>query len=47
VAAINDMMPPESFGFLEANDIFQTNLDIATFNPDLIISFDASSLDQL
>jgi len=47
VVAVNDMMPPESFAFLEASDIFQTDLDISAFNPDLIISFDASSLDQL
>ncbi len=47
VAAINDMMPPESFSFLGASDIFRTDLNIAEFNPDLIISFDASSLDQL
>ena len=41
------MMPPESFGFLKSSDIFETQLDIAAFAPDLIISFDASSLDQL
>lgn len=47
VRAINDTLPPESFGFLESSDIFETQLDIAAFAPDLIISFDASSLDQL
>ncbi len=47
VVAINDTMPPESFNFLKASDIFQTGLDLTTFNPNLIISFDASSLDQL
>lgn len=47
VKAVNDMMPPESFDFLKSSDIFETQLDIPAFAPDLIISFDASSLDQL
>lgn len=47
VVAINDIMPDESFDFLGASDIFKTDLDIVDFKPDLIISFDASSLAQL
>ena len=45
--AINDEIRPESFTFLDKNQIFKPNLDLKKFNPDLIISFDAASLDQL
>ncbi len=47
VEAINDEKTPENFWFLEQNHIINPDLDITAFNPDLIISFDASSLDQL
>lgn len=47
IKAVNDELPPESFSFIWLNHIFETNLDIAKFNPDLIISFDASSIDLL
>jgi len=46
VKAINDENRPENFNFLDEN-IFENNLDLKIFNPDLIISFDASSLSQL
>ena len=47
VKAINDEIPLENFAFLWYNQIIETNLDLKEFNPDLIISFDAASLDQL
>jgi len=47
VRAINDEKPIEKFSFLWFNDIVETNLDIKEFNADLIIIFDAASLDQL
>ncbi|USN58644.1 MAG: DHH family phosphoesterase [Candidatus Peribacteria bacterium] len=45
--ATNDELPPESFGFLNSSHIIEPDLDIKKFQPDLIISFDASSIDQL
>ncbi len=47
IIAINDEQRPENFSFLDENNIFITNPNLKDFNPDLIISFDASSLDQL
>lgn len=47
VKAVNDMLPPSNFDFLESSDIIEIDLDIKNFNPDLIISFDAASLWQL
>ncbi|NVP17441.1 bifunctional oligoribonuclease/PAP phosphatase NrnA [Candidatus Gracilibacteria bacterium] len=47
VKATNDFLPPENFSFLESSDIIETGIDIAEFNPDLIISFDAASIGQL
>lgn len=47
VVALNDMLPPDNFGFLMKWQIFETEFDLKKFNPDLIISFDAASLDQL
>jgi len=47
VKAVNDMRPPESFNFLWASEIIETDLDIKKYNPDLIISFDAASIWQL
>ncbi len=47
VIATNDDPRPENFAFLDKNQIFQSNLDLKSFNPDLIISFDAASTDQL
>lgn len=48
VIAINDETPPSNFKFMFKEKIFQT--DLSSFNEekfDLIISFDAASLDQL
>lgn len=47
IKATNDEKTPEEFSFLWNNEIIEPNLDIETFNPDLIISFDASNLEQL
>lgn len=47
VIAINDMNQPESFDFLWAKEIIKTDFNIADFNPELIISFDAASIWQL
>jgi phosphoesterase RecJ-like protein len=47
VKAINDEQKPENFAFLDKNQIFETNLDLKKFNPDLIISFDSASTEQL
>lgn len=45
--AINDEKTPETFNFLNSEEIFDTNLNLEDFNPDLIISFDVASLEQL
>lgn len=47
VKAINDEEPLNNYSFTWYNHIIETNLNINDFNPDLIISFDAASLDQL
>jgi phosphoesterase RecJ-like protein len=47
VKAINDEQPLENYSFIWYNSIIEPNLDIKKFNPELIISFDAASLDQL
>ncbi len=47
VKATNDEKTPDDFNFLWNNNIIDENLDIKRYNPDLIISFDAASLDQL
>ena len=47
VKAINDEDKPIEFSFLDENNIFEPNLDLKSFNPDLIISFDAASIWQL
>ncbi len=47
VAAINDEKSPADFSFLWMDDIVTPELDIKQFSPDLIISLDAASLDQL
>lgn len=47
VRAINDEIPLDIYAFTWYNDIIETNLNIKNFNPELIISFDAASLDQL
>ena len=47
VKAINDETPLENYSFTWYNQIIEPNLNINNFNPELIISFDAASLDQL
>jgi phosphoesterase RecJ-like protein len=47
VRAVNDEEVIGSFSFTWYNQIIETNLDIKEYNPDLIISLDAASLDQL
>ena len=47
VKAVNDDPRPKNFAFLDNNQIFEPKLNLKDFNPDLIISFDAASTDQL
>jgi len=47
VKATNDELPLENYAFTWYNEIIDPNLDIKQFNPELIISFDAASPDQL
>jgi len=47
VIATNDEKTPEAFQFLDDNQIFDTNISLQDFAPDIIISFDVASLDQL
>lgn len=47
VLVTNDETTPESFQFLDNNEIFDPNLSLSDFSPDLIISFDVASLEQL
>lgn len=47
VFATNDETTPESFSFLDNNEIFDVSFYLKDFSPDLIISFDVASLEQL
>ncbi len=47
VEAVNDEQIPENFKFLIWENFIKSNLNIQKYNPDLIISLDAASLDQL
>ena len=47
VRAINDENPLDNYSFTWYNQIIEPELDLKEFNPELIISFDAASLDQL
>lgn len=47
VKATNDEAMPESFSFITSKHIIEPNLNIKNFNPEVIISFDAASLEQL
>ncbi len=47
IKVINDEWTPECFKFLNNEEIFEPNLDLNKFNPDLIISFDAAWIEQL
>jgi len=46
IFAINDEKTPESFKFLNNEEIFTSELNLAQFKPDLIISFDVASIEQ-
>jgi bifunctional oligoribonuclease and PAP phosphatase NrnA len=47
VKATNDESMPENFSFLTKEDIIIPKIDIQLFNPEVIISFDTASLEQL
>ena len=47
VKVVNDEKTAESFKFLAKEEIFEPELDIENFKPDLIISFDAAAIEQL
>jgi len=47
VVLLNDELPPKDFEFMWANDIISPNYDLQKFKPDLIISLDAASIEQL
>lgn len=47
VKATNDESMPESFWFLISKKMIEPLLDINWFDPEVIISFDAASIDQL
>ncbi len=47
VACVNDELPLNSYEFIWYNEIIDINLNIKEFNPELIISFDAASIEQL
>lgn len=47
VKAINDELANDNFDFFWKKEIFETELNLKKYNPDLIISFDAASVDQL
>lgn len=47
VKVVNDEHTPEVFHFLRKEELFDPNLDITDFAPDLIISFDAAAIEQL
>ena len=47
VILLNDEEAPKEFEFLKANNLITTNWDLEVFKPDLIISLDAASIDQL
>ena len=47
VRATNDEAVPENFSFLTKEDLIIPKIDMGEFAPEVIISFDAASLDQL
>ncbi len=47
IKATNDENTPSEFSFLWANEIIEKDLDLNSFDPDLIISLDAASESQL
>lgn len=47
IFAINDEKTPENLSFLNNEEIFTPDLNLFEFKPDLIISFDVASIEQL
>lgn len=47
IKVVNDFLTPEKYEFLKIEELFEPDLDIKEFNPDLIISFDVASIEQL
>lgn len=47
IKAINDEKVPDSLSFLGNTDIIEPNIDVADFDPDIIISLDAADLARL
>jgi phosphoesterase RecJ-like protein len=47
VGTTNDLAPEKVLKFLWVSDIFEQNLDLEKFNPDLIICLDVASVSQL
>lgn len=47
IKVVNDENTPEVFHFLRKEELFEPTLDITSFAPDLIISFDAAAIEQL
>ncbi len=47
VKATNDEAMPENYMFLTPKKLIEPNLDVTAYNPDVIISLDAASEDQL
>lgn len=47
IKVVNDETTPETFKFLMKEEIFEPELDIEKFAPDLIISLDAAAIEQL
>jgi len=47
VRAINDERPNPELDFLGVSEIFEIDIDMTEYHPDMIISLDAASLSQL
>jgi len=47
IIVLNDETPPSNFKFIFKDKIFQNDPVKKSFIPELIISFDAASIDQL
>lgn len=47
VKTTNEILPSNEFSFLWVNKIFEENLKLEKFNPNLIICFDTASVNQL
>lgn len=47
IRAVNDMLPASDFDFIIDEKIMEASPDLKEYSPDLIISLDAASIDQL